>query len=150
MPAALGRLHPRFRTPHVALMVQGVVATAIFLISVFFAMAGARPTIQDAYDVLVNLTILIYFVPYVYLFLSLPRLRRLAGDPVPGELRIPGGSTGLWLVALTGLTATIISLALVFVPPPGTTSILNYEGSLLIQALAVVGIGFILFRRERS
>jgi amino acid transporter len=146
MPAALGRLHPRFRTPHVALIVQGTVASAIFLVSVFFAMAGTRPTIQDAYDVLVNLTILIYFVPYLYLFLSLPRLRRLAGNPIPGELRIPCGSPGLWTVTLTGLAATVISLALVFVPPPGTTSILNYEGSLLFQALAVVGVGFLLFR----
>jgi amino acid transporter len=150
MPPALGRLHHRFRTPHVALIVQGVVATAIFLVSVFFAIAGGRPTIQDAYDVLVNLTILIYFVPYLYLFLSLPRLRRLAGDPIPGELRIPGGSAGLWLVALTGLWATVISLALVFVPPPGTTSVLNYEGSLILQALAVVGVGFLLFRRGRA
>ncbi|HEX2344591.1 MAG TPA: APC family permease [Vicinamibacterales bacterium] len=150
MPPVLGRLHPRFRTPHIALIVQGVVATAIFLVSVFFAMAGARPTIQDAYDILVNLTILIYFVPYLYLFLSLPRLRRLAGDPLPGELRIPGGWAGLWVVALTGLAATVISLALVFVPPPGTTSTLNYEGSLLLQALAVVGVGFLLFRRERA
>jgi amino acid transporter len=146
MPAALGRLHPRFRTPHVALIVQGTVASAIFLVSVFFAMAGTRPTIQDAYDVLVNLTILIYFVPYLYLFLSLPRLRRLAGNPIAGELRIPGGAPGLWTVTLTGLAATVISLALVFVPPPGTTSILNYEGSLLFQALAVVGVGFVLFR----
>lgn len=150
MPPALGSLHPRFRTPHVALIVQGAVATTIFLFSVFFAMASARPTIQDSYDVLVNLTILVYFVPYLYLFLSLPRLRRLAGDPIPGELRIPGGAAGLWVVALTGLGATIIALALVFVPPPGTTSVLNYEGSLILQALAVVGVGFLLFRRERA
>lgn len=150
MPAPLGRLHPRFRTPHVALVVQGTVASAIFLVSVFFAMAGSRPTIQDAYDVLVNLTILIYFVPYLYLFVALPRLRRLAGDPISGELRIPGGPAGLWAVTLTGLAATMISLTLVFVPPPGTTNILNYEGSLVLQALAVVGVGFLLFRRQRG
>ena len=150
MPAALGRLHPRWRTPHVALIVQGVVATAIFLASVSFAIAGARPTVQDAYDVMVNLTILIYFVPYVYLFLSLPRLRRSAGDPIPGELRIPGGWAGLWAVALTGLAATMVSLALVFVPPPGTTSLVNYEASLLLQALAVVGVGFLLYRRNAA
>jgi glutamate:GABA antiporter len=148
MPPALGRLHPRFRTPHVALLIQGIVATAILLASVFFAIAGVRPTVQDAYDIMVNLTILIYFVPYLYLFLSLPRLRRSAGDPIPGETRIPGGRVGVWAVALTGLLATTISLALVFVPPPGTTSIVNYEGSLLLQALAVVGVGFVLFRRS--
>jgi glutamate:GABA antiporter len=150
MPPALGRLHPRFRTPHVALIVQGIVATAIFLASVFVAIAGARPTVQDAYDVMVNLTILIYFVPYLYLFLSLPRLRRLAGPRIPGERRVPGGSLGMWTVALTGFLATAISLALVFVPPPGTTSVLNYEASLLLQAAGVVGVGFILYRRAQA
>jgi amino acid transporter len=120
----------------------------IFLASVFFAIAGARPTVQDAYDVMVNLTILVYFVPYLYLFLALPRLRRLAGAPIAGELRIPGGSAGVWTIALTGFLATTISIALVFVPPPGTTSVVNFEGSLLLQAAAVIGVGFLLYRRR--
>lgn len=150
MPPALGRLHERFRTPHVALVVQGLVSTAIFLASVFFAIAEARPTVQDAYDVMVNLTILVYFVPYLYLFLALPRLRRLAGEPSAGELRIPGGRMGLWTIALTGFLATTISLALVFVPPPGTTSVVNFEGSLILQAAAVIGAGFLLYRRRAS
>jgi amino acid transporter len=148
MPEALGRLHPRYRTPHVALVIQGLISTAIFLVSVTLAVAGARPTVQDAYDVMVNLTILIYFIPYLYLFLALPRLRRAARAPRAGEVRVPGGAAGVWTVAIVGCLATAISLALVFVPPPGTTSVLNYEASLLVQASIVLGAGFLLYRRR--
>ena len=65
---ALGALHPRYRTPHVALIAQGVIATLIFLSSLFLTIGGGTTTVQESYDILVNLTIVVYFVPYVYLF----------------------------------------------------------------------------------
>ena len=122
LPAAFARLHPRYRTPHVALIVQSIAASAIFLASVFVAVAGRTTTIQEAYDILVNLTILIYFVPYLYLFAALIRLRRDAHTPMPDEIRIPGGSVGLWAIASTGFAATAIALGLTFVPPPGVNA----------------------------
>ncbi|HXH06810.1 MAG TPA: APC family permease [Vicinamibacterales bacterium] len=145
MPAPLARLHPRYGTPYLALLVQGVLSSAIFLASVFLSTTGARPTVQEAYDVLVGLTILIYFVPYVYLFLALPKLRRLAGPAAPGEIRIPGGSLGLWLVAGGGFLATLVSLLLVFVPPPGTASLWSYELNIAAQSAAVIGCGLLLY-----
>lgn len=151
MPAALGRLHPRYRTPHVALIVQGLAATAIFLASLFVSFTSERTSVQDAYDIMVNLTILIYFVPYLYLFLAYVRLRAEApAQPGPGEIRAPGGRAGLRLLAGTGLAATAISIALTFAPPPGTTSVLNYELSLILQAGAIMGLGGVLYARERG
>src|SRR5262249_46503755 len=40
MPRAFARLHPRYRTPHIALIVQSMAASAIFLASLFVAVAG--------------------------------------------------------------------------------------------------------------
>jgi amino acid transporter len=152
LPAAMSRLHPRFGTPHVALVVQGVVSSAILLTSLFFTIAGGQTTIQEAYDILVNLTIVIYFIPYLYLFPALVRLRRMDPAP-PGESAfvVPGGRFGLWAVVLCGTLATAISLALVFVPPAGTASTLNYEANLILQSLLVLGIGvaFYLTARHR-
>src|SRR5207302_6309772 len=74
MPAAFARLHPRYLTPHVALVVQSLVSSVIFLVSVFFTLSGRATSIQEAYDILVNLTILIYFIPYLYLFVAQMRL----------------------------------------------------------------------------
>jgi glutamate:GABA antiporter len=151
LPAAMARLHPRYRTPHVALIVQSIVSTVILLVSVFLTLSGSQTSVQEAYDILVNLTIIIYFVPYLYLFLALVRLRRL--DPVSPDdaqtLLVPGGRVGLWAVVVFGFIATAVSLALVFVPPSGTTNVINYEGNILLQSAVVLGIGLVLYAMSR-
>ena len=148
LPRAFARLHPKYRTPHVALIVQSIAASAIFLASVFFAVAGRTTSIQEAYDILVNLTILIYFVPYLYLFAALVRLRRESSIPGAGEMRIPGGKAGLWAIAVTGSAATAIALALTFVPPPGSNA-LTYEMNLVLQAGIMLGVGIVLYRTQK-
>ena len=145
LPPAFARLHPRHHTPVNALVVQGLVATAIFLLSLFVSITGGSTTIQEAYDILVNLTILVYFVPYLYLFPTLIRLRRLAGGDDHGVARVPGGTPGLWLVAAAGIAATATSMALVFVPPPDTVNVLNYEVNLIGQSAIVIGLGVALY-----
>lgn len=145
LPPLFARLHPRYRTPHFVLLVQGIVASLIFLTSLFLTISGSRPSIQEAYDILVNLTILIYFVPYLYLFLS---LMRLSGEGMKSF--IVRGRVCLCLIAATGGLATCASLALVFVPPPGTDNVSNYEANLIGQAAVILAIGLILFRLARK
>ena len=132
MPRAFARLHPRYRTPHVALIVQSLAASAIFLASVFVSVAGRTTSIQEAYDILVNVTILIYFVPYLYLFAAQVRL-------LPDAPRWP---------AALGFAATAISLALTFVPPPGTNA-LTYEVNLIVQAALTLGVGLGFYAYSR-
>ncbi len=134
MPAWLGRLHPRYRTPHLALLTQGIVSSAIFLASVFLTVTGSRSSIRDSYDVLVNLAILVYFIPYVYLFLVAPKLAP--------------GSAALRAAMAVGLLATMASIGLLFVPPPGTDSVLNFEAGLILQSAAVLASGLFFYRGQ--
>ena len=136
MPQAFARLHPRYRTPHVALVVQSLASTAIFLASLFLTVAGSQSSVQDAYDILVNLTILVYFIPYLYLFAAFVRLR--ASDV---------GLTPVTIAAV-GFAATAVSLGLTFVPPPGA-QIVTYELNLILQAAVIIGIGVVLYWRSR-
>jgi amino acid transporter len=140
-PARLGALHPRYRTPHVALLAQGVIATLIFLSSLFLTIGGGTTTVQESYDILVNLTIVVYFVPYLFLFWGLWRL-----------LKGPELTLGLRLAGFAGLAATAISMVLVFVPPAGTTNVLNYEVNLVWQTAAVMagGVGLYAFGRRHA
>jgi amino acid transporter len=143
LPPALGRLDRR-GMPRLALVIQAVVSALIFLGSVFISVGG-RTSIQEAYDIMVNLTILIYFVPYLYLFVALVVLRRLEPPSSETSRLVPGGSIGVWLAATSGFVATAISLALVFVPPAGTENVVNYEVNLIGQAAIILGIGVALY-----
>lgn len=147
MPAAFARLHPKYRTPHVALIVQAIATTLLFLASVFISIGGGTTTIQEAYDIMVNLTILIYFLPYVYLFAAFIRLRKtdaaIAADA--DAVVLPGGTAGAWLIAGAGMFATLVAMALVFVPPSGTENALNYEVNLVGQAALLIAIGIALY-----
>ncbi len=153
LPSAFARLHERYRTPHVALIVQAAAATLLFLASVFVSLGGGRTSVQEAYDIMVNLTILVYFVPYLYLFAAWISLRRREGA-APADrtvINISDGMTGVVLIAGCGFLATAIAIALVFVPPPDTQNVLNYEANLAGQALLlfIIGFAFYAFARRR-
>ena len=151
MPAAFAKLHQKYRTPHVALVVQAMATTLLFLASVFLSVGGGQTSIQEAYDILVNLTILVYFLPYLYLFASFIKLRSTDRD-MPADantIRLPGGAGGAWMIAGTGLLATLIAMGLVFIPPSGTENVLNYEVNLVGQAALLLGVGMFLYRRKR-
>ena len=115
---------------------QAAIASGILLVSLFLQVGTAQTTIQEGYDVLVNLTILTYFVPYLYLFVALVLLDRQ-----------PGTRGRIWIVAITGLASTSISIVLLFIPPAGTPSPLTFYVSLVGQFLALVGVGLLLARR---
>jgi amino acid transporter len=106
--------------------------------------------VQESYDIMVNLTILIYFVPYLYLFAAWIRLRRREEAVTGGEaMSMPGGLAGVWIVAACGFFATLIAIGLVFVPPPDTENILNYEANLAGQSLLLFAIGFVFYAAAR-
>jgi amino acid transporter len=127
LPAAFGRIHARWRSPHVALLTQAVVAT-VFVVA---GLLGA--TVRDAYVALVATTTLVYFVPYLYLFLCYVRLRRQR----------------TWPTALTGWTgfgAVALSMGLSLVPP-GVESPVVFELKVVGGVTAFLLVGWCLARR---
>jgi amino acid transporter len=149
LPPALSRLHPRYHTPHIALVIQGAIASVLFLAVLFLSFGGGPTRVGEAYDILVNLTILICFIPYLYTFPALARLRRLDAGRTTG-FRVPGGRIGLGLTVAFGLLATAVSMILVFLPPPGTGNVWNYEANVIFQTalILVAGLAVLLWSRR--
>jgi amino acid transporter len=110
-PPAFGRVHPKWKTPYMAILVQAGLATIFLLLSVL----GKGTTVERAYLILLDTQLLVYFIPYVYLFISFLLLRR---TPIAAEaLRVPGGKSGALLVGMSGLAVTLFAMAVAMVPP---------------------------------
>ena len=104
---------------------------------------------------MVNLTILVYFVPYLYLFAAWIWLRRseAEGQAERDSDHDARRRHSVWLTAACGFLATLIAIGLVFVPPPDTANVLNYEANLVGQSLLLFVIGFAFYavaRRRRD
>src|SRR5439155_1379555 len=98
---AFGRVHPRWRTPYVALLVQALIA-AFF---VFIGQAGT--SVRGAYDALVSMGIIAYFIPFLFMFAAMIVLQR---EPAgPDVIRVPGGSTAAIALAALGFVTTAVS-----------------------------------------
>jgi amino acid transporter len=82
--------------------------------AVFIFLGQAGTTVKGAYDVLVSMAIISYFIPYLFMFASMIRLQR---EPAgPEVIRVPGGRPVAIGLAALGFTTTVISIALALIP----------------------------------
>jgi amino acid transporter len=110
LPAAFGKLHSRWKTPWVALLTQAVLG------GIFIFLGQAGTSVKGAYDVLVSMGVITYFIPYLYLFASMIKLQK---DPAgPEVLRVPGGSPVARVVAMVGFLTTSFVIVLSLLPQP--------------------------------
>ena len=141
LPPVFGRIHARYRTPWVAIGVYGLAGMCVALLG------QAGTTVRGAYDVLVSMTIIAYFLPYLMLFAAMIRLQN---RPVGPEVRrVPGGKPVAVALATVGFASTAITIVLSVIPnedePDKTLAVLKVVGG----TLALVGAGVAVFAAER-
>src|SRR5580698_6901511 len=92
LPAAFGRIHPRWKTPYISILVQAVLSGAILLGS------QINDSTRGAYQFLIDAAIILYFIPFLYMFAAVIKLvgRRDRRDNTHAVL-VPGGTPGVWL-----------------------------------------------------
>lgn len=127
LPAAFGRVHPRWQTPHVAFLVQGGLA------SVFIVAGLSGASVRDAYVTLTSTTIILFFIPYLYIFAAYLKLRR--------DRSVAGFTTG-WV----GMGAVLLSIGVSLVPP-GVERPLAFEAKVWGGVIGFMLIGWILAHR---
>jgi amino acid transporter len=108
LPAAFGRVHPRYGSPHVSLIAQAAIA------AVFIFLGQAGTTVKGAYDVLVSMSIIGYFIPYLFMFASMIKLQ--SEPAAPGVIRVPGGRPVAIALGAAGFCVTAAAIALALVP----------------------------------
>lgn len=136
LPQGFARLHPRWGTPHVAILTQALVTV------VFIVIGQAGTSVKGAYEVLVAMMVVIYMLPFMFLYGAALHLRL---DATPGWRVVTRG------LALLGLFTVTAAIGLAMVPaadePNKVLAVLKIAGSTLVM----VGSGVLvyLFRRPR-
>src|SRR5262249_34824700 len=95
LPATFGRIHPKWGTPYVALLIQAIIAF------MFVLLGQAGTSVKGAYDVLVSMSVIVYFLPYLLMFAAL--------------VKLDGSSTAIGLGSL-GFLTTSVSIVLAIIP----------------------------------
>ena len=141
LPESLGRLHPRTATPYVALIAQGVLS-AIFM--VFNNLVG-RPTVKEAFEIMLALAVVLQLVPFLYLYATLIRIAKGTRD-ANGRF----GAKTLMMAGLSGLITTAIGMVVAFVPPSGVKSVWVFEIKMILGTLFFLGLaGFFFYVYSR-
>jgi amino acid transporter len=142
LPAAFGKIHPKWRTPWVSILVQAVISGAILLVS------QISETVHGAYQALVDITIIIYFIPFLYMFAAVIKLAnrpdRLTN---PNAVLIPGGKIGVWLAAGVGLVVVFAAMLISAVPPGDSANKFLFEVKLLVGTIGAILLGLVLYWR---
>jgi amino acid transporter len=139
VPAALGRLHPRYRTPHIALLVQGVL-TSMMLVA---ALSGS--TIHEAYVILIDMTVIMSLLPLLYILLAFPVLRVRVADR-HGALRL--SPLACWIAGLTGFCVTSLAIVTSMIPPADDPHPVLFLLKVIGGTALLIGMGWMFYRRR--
>jgi amino acid transporter len=140
-PPMFGRIHSRWRTPYVAILVQTLLGTILLLVFV----AGKRTQVGQVYLILLSAQVLIYFIPYLYLFVVFILHRRRWG--VTAEVTAaPGGLLGVYVLGASGLLVTLFAMVLALIPPGGANW-WDSSGKALVGVVGLLLIGGLLYWR---
>jgi len=143
LPAAFGKIHPRWKTPYVSILVQAGVSGAILLL-----IQIKSDTVQAAYQVLIDAAIILYFIPFLYMFLAVIKLaKRKDRQENEHAVLIPGGKLGLWLSGGLGFVVVLIGIFVSLVPPGDSSNKLGFELKLVGGTLASILLGLVLYWR---
>ena len=122
------------------LIIQGCIVT---LLSIMFVI---MPSVQSAYQIISQLTIILYLIMYMLMFASGIYLRYREPN-TPRTFRIPGGKTfGMWVVGGLGFLASLAAFLVSFIPPNQITVGSNamYIILLVVGAFIFAGIPFVI------
>jgi len=142
MPSWLGKVHPRYATPYAALMLQGIVSAVLVILN--FAGAGVQETFQK----LLSLAVVLQLVPFVYMFGALVKFAVSESKPT-GQY----GRATLFLAGTSGLLTTVLGIGLVFFPAQQITSLLKYEIWMVGMTLLSIGLAaffFFIYGRRKA
>ena len=125
LPESFARVHPRWGTPHVALFSQALAS------SLFLLMCGLGETVSGAYQIMVDMTVIATFLPFLYIFGA-------------------GFRFASRIAAIFGLGITFLAIGLSLLPPPDAAAATTFELKMLGGLLLFATLGCFIFKRYEA
>lgn len=146
LPAFLGRLHPRFRTPHVAFLVMGAVSTLLLV-----GNAALASRADNVFWLIFKLSGICFLVSYLMVFPAFVVLRRKRPDQ-PRPYRMPGGSVAAWGAAGVCWLFVLGACLLFFKPAPDVEPARAWRETWLLvgETGLTAALGLLLMPRRRG
>jgi glutamate:GABA antiporter len=142
LPEAFGKIHPRWKTPYISILVQAVISGVILLL------AQISESMRGAYQILVDAATILYFIPFIYMYAATIKLySRPDRQENRSAVVIPGGRLGVCFAAGLGLMVVGVGIVLSFVPPGDAASKFLFETKLVAGTVLSVLLGLILYYR---
>lgn len=139
LPSYFGKIHPTWKTPYISILIQAGISGTILVLS------QIKAGWLEAYQLLVDAAVILYFIPFLYMYASAIKLAYRA-DRAENEhaVLVPGGKPGVWLAGVLGFTVTLLSIAFAMIPPGGVSKWL-FEAKLIGACAVAIGIGLVLY-----
>jgi glutamate:GABA antiporter len=144
LPAWLGKVHPKYATPYAALIVHA--AVSLILVILNFVLVGSG--VQESFQRLLSLAVVLQLIPFLYMFAALLRIA-FATNFVRGHY----GQGTLIFAGISGLLTTILGIALAFFPAQQITSIVSYEIWMFGGTVIFIGLAaffFFIYGRRKA
>src|SRR5271156_230775 len=143
LPSAFGRIHPRWKTPYVAIIAYGLAGICFGLLS------QAGTSVRGAYDLLVTMSLIAYFIPFLFLFAAMIRLQSRPAPP--GAMRLPGGKRVAIPLACMGFLSTTAAIILSLFPAEEEPNPIVALVKILVMTLVLLVSGVAVYwRGDRS
>jgi amino acid transporter len=142
LPKAFGKIHPRWKTPYVSILVQAFISGGVLLL------IQVNETVNGAYQILVDAAIILYFIPFLYMYAAVIKLaRRPDRSENPDAVLIPGGRIGVWLAGGIGFLVVLGGIILSVIPPGETENKFLFELTLVGCTVVAIAFGLVLYFR---
>ncbi|GAC1661220.1 MAG: APC family permease [Candidatus Acidiferrum sp.] len=142
LPEAFGKIHPRWKTPYVSIIVQAVISGLVLLVS------QINESTRGAYQFLVDAAIILYFIPFLYMFAAAVKLSARKDRAENAEaVLIPGGRLGVFIIAVLGAAVVLAGIVLSLIPPGDSSDKMGFEIKLVVVTVAAVALGLGLYYR---
>lgn len=124
LPASFAKLHPKYATPYVSILVLCGGAGILLVIS------QLGETFRAAYQIMVDMSVITLFIPFLYMFASAWKF-------------------GLRLPAVSGLFVSAVAILFSFIPTEDVKNVWLFETKLIGGVILLSAWAAYLYRRYR-